>query len=424
MLNIKYLRENEKEAKKKLATRGISKKQIGEVLGLDKKRRVLLSKIEDIRALQNKASSEIAKMKNKKKREEIITKVKKAAKNLKELENNLKEVEEKLKKQLTLFPNLPLDEVPVGKDEKDNKLIKEVKGGVEPFNFKPKDYLTLAEDLDLIDVKRAAKISGTRFGYLKNEAVLLEFALVQFTLETLLKENFIPVVPPVMLKEEPMWAMGYIDKARDEIYHLEKDNLFLVGTAEQSIGAMHMNEILNEKDLPLRYIGFSTAFRREAGSYGKDTKGILRVHQFDKLEMFVFATPTESKRELENLVSLQEKLVGALRIPYRLVEGCSGDLAHPAARTIDLEMWLPSEKKYRETHSASSCTDFQARRLKTRYRGKDNKVRLVHTLNATAFAIGRTLIGIIENYQQEDGSIKVPEVLQKYTGGLKEIKKE
>lgn len=423
MLDIKYIRENEKEVKNKLATRGVKKEQIEEVLKLDDKRRDTIGKIDEIRGNQNKASREIVKIKDKKQRKLAVLSAKKSAKGLKGSEKILKKTEEYLNKKMVVLPNIPLDKVPIGKSEKDNKVIKEVKGGLKPFDFKPKDYLSLAGKLDLIDIERAGKVSGSRFGYLKREAVLLEFALVQFVLETLTKEGFVPVVPPVMLKEKAMAAMGYLDNGRDEVYYLKKDNLFLVGTAEQSIGAMHADEILPKKNLPLRYLGFSTCFRREAGSYGKDTKGILRVHQFDKLEMFVFSKPEDSKKEHKNIIVLEEELVKALKIDYRLVEICTGYLSAPSARTVDLEMWLPGQNTYRETHSSSNCTDFQSRRLKTRFRDEKGKARFVHTLNGTAFAIGRTLIAIIENYQQEDGSIKIPEVLQKYTLGLKKIKR-
>jgi seryl-tRNA synthetase len=309
---------------------------------------------------------------------------------------------------------LPFEEVPVGKDEKDNVVVKKV-GKPRKFSFKPKDYMEIAERLDLIDTKRAAKISGTRFGILKREAVLIEFALVKFALDTLLKEKFIPVIPPVMLKEEMARGTGYFEATdKEEAYFLPKDNLFLAGTSEQPLMAMHAAEIFEEKDLPKRYVAFSTCFRREAGSYGKDTKGILRVHQFDKVEMVSFCKPEDSKKEHLFLLKRQEKLMRALKIPYQLVQICTGDLGRPAAAKYDIESWLPSENRYRETHSTSNCTDFQARRLNIRYRGKTGKLNFVHTLNGTAFAIGRILIMLIENHQQKDGSIRIPTALQKY----------
>ncbi|MBT9151489.1 MAG: Serine--tRNA ligase [candidate division WS2 bacterium] len=294
------------------------------------------------------------------------------------------------------------------------------------FDFGLKDYLEIAEKLDLIDVKRAAKVSGTRFGYLKNEAVLLEFALINLAFDVLAKQGFMPIIPPVMLKSEMMEGMGYIEikseklKAKnskeEEVYFLRDDDLVLVATSEQSIGPMHSDEIFSEKELPKRYAGFSTCFRREAGAYGKDTKGILRVHQFDKIEMFSFCQPKKSKQEHQLFLSLGEKLMQLLKIPYQIVQLCSSDLAQPSAATYDIETWMPGQDQYRETHSTSNCADFQARRLNVRYKDKDNKLNFVHMVNGTAFAIGRVLIAIIENYQQKDGSVKIPEVLQKYLG--------
>jgi seryl-tRNA synthetase len=310
-------------------------------------------------------------------------------------------------------PNVPADDVPVGKNDTENVEIRQV-GKKTEFNFKFKDYMALGEDLDLIDVKRASKISGTRFGIIKGKLAMLEFALVHLAFETLMKENFVPVIPPVMLKPEMARGMGYLEQTdKEEAYFIPSDNLYLTGTSEQSLGSMHSDETFNEKDLPRRYVGFSTCFRRESGSYGKDTKGILRVHQFDKIEMFSFCKKEDSQKEHDFLLSMEEKLMQLLGVPYRVLRICTGDLGRPAARKFDIEAWVPSENKYRETHSSSNCTDFQARRLNIRYKTKDG-LEVIHTLNGTAFAIGRTLIAIMENYQQEDGSIKVPDVLQKY----------
>jgi seryl-tRNA synthetase len=277
--------------------------------------------------------------------------------------------------------------------------------------------MELGKSLELIDAERASKVSGSRFGYLKNELPLLEFAIINLVMATAKKEGFIPVIPPVMLKDEMARGTGYFEATDEkEAYYLPEDKMYLVGTSEQSLVCMHADEILNEKDLPLRYVGFSTCFRREAGSYGKDTKGILRVHQFDKLEMVIFSKPEDSQKEHKLLLSIEEKLMKALALPYQVINICTGDLGRPVAAKYDIETWLPSEKRYRETHSSSNCTDFQARRLNIRYRDKAGKVGFVHTLNGTAFAIGRILIMIMENYQQKDGSIKVPKALQKYCG--------
>ena len=388
---------------------------------MDKERRDLLQGIEQLRAKKNETSKKIAEAKEKEKKK-LISEMKKVDIESDKLKPKLEKAEKELNEIMLKIPNLPLDDVPEGKDEKDNKIIKKW-GGISKFDFKPKDYMEIVERLDLIDLKRAAKVSGTRFGYLKNEVVFLEFALVRFALDILTSKEFIPVIPPVMLKEESMRAMGYLERGEEEVYQTVRDHLYLVGTSEQSIGVMHMDEIFNEKDLPKRYIAFSTCFRREAGSYGKDTKGILRVHQFDKVEMFSFCHPNKSKEEHNFLLSLEEKLVQALNLPYQVVQMCTGDLGDPAAAKFDIECWMPGQNQYRETHSTSNCTDFQARRLNVRYQKLGGSLEFVHTLNGTAFAIGRMIIAIIENYQQKDGSIIVPEVLSPYMNNLKVIKK-
>jgi len=412
MLDIKFIRENIDEVKK-----GCQKKQakvdIDRLLELDKKRRELLKKSEDLRAEQNKISKQAG-------TKEQIEKAKELKEEIRKIEPELKKIEKKFNDLMLLVPNLPQEHVPEGRDERENVVLR--KAGEKPkFGFQPKDYLEIAENLGLIDVKRAGKVSGSRFGYLKKEVVLLEFALVNLVFDTLVKKGFVPVLPPVMIKAKMALGMGYLEQTDDEeAYYLPKDDLYLVGTSEQSIGAMHSEEVLN--DLPKKYVGFSTCFRREAGSYGKDTKGIFRVHQFDKAEMFVFCKPEDSKKEHEVLLSSEEELMKSLKLPYQVVNICAGDLGKPAAAKYDIETWIPSENRYRETHSTSNCTDFQARRLNVRYKRKDNKLDFVHTLNGTAFAMGRTIIAIIENYQQKDGSVKVPKVLQKYLS-FKVIKK-
>jgi len=415
MLDIKFIRENPNKVKEACKNKQV-KVDVGRLLIIDKEKRGIQTELEKIFAQKNKASKEISKAKDKKVKNKIILEMKKIDKKGDKLKEGLKKLDKEFKDLMYQVPNIPLDDVPVGKDEKDNVVVREV-GKKIKFDFKPKDYLEIAEKYDLIDVKRAAKVSGTRFGYLKNEAVLLEFALINFTFENLIKKSFIPVIPPVMIKSEKIRGMGYLEQADiEEAYHLPKDDLFLAGTAEQPIGTMHVDEIFEEKNLPKRYLGFSSCFRREAGSYGKDTKVILRVHQFDKIEMFSFCKPENSIKEHKFLLETEEKLMQLLKIPYRVLRICTGDLARPSADSYDIESWIPSQNRYRETHSTSNCTDFQARRLNIRYRDKNNKLNFVYTLNGTAFAIGRTLIAIIENYQQKDGSIKVPEALQKYVG--------
>jgi len=410
MLDIKLLRDDPERIKKGIASKNIDPKIVDEILLADRKRRELLEEAENLRAQRNK-----------------LAKLGKETPEAKELKERFKLVEQELKKSEKEFqdfmlqlPNLPASDVEVGKDESENKVIRKW-GEPAHFDFSPKDYLEIGENLDIIDVKRASKVSGARFGYLKGEAALLEFALVNLALETLVKEGFVPVVPPVLIKKEVMGGMGYLEHGGEEdMYVFDKDRLVLVGTSEQSLGPMHMDELLEEGKLPLRYVGFSTCFRREAGSYGKDTKGILRVHQFDKIEMFSFTKPEVSDREHEYLLAMEEKMVQLLELPYQVVKMCTGDLGTPAARKYDIECWIPSEKRYRETHSTSTCTDFQARRLNIRYQSSiinhQSSIQFVHTLNGTALAIGRTIIAILENYQQKDGSVLVPKALQKYTG--------
>ena len=403
MLDIKFIRQNPEKVKE-----GVAKKQakvdIDRLLELDEKKREYLQKTENMRSEQNKLGKD-----NIVKAQEIKAEIKK-------LEPELEIVEKELRVLLCKIPNLPLDTVPAGKDDTENIVLRE--GGKKTeFSFQSKDYMEIGEKLDIVDTQRAAKVSGTRFGYIKGGAAMLEFALVNLAMETLAKENFVPVIPPVMLKPEMMEGMGYVERGAEEIYYLERDKLYLIGTSEQSIGVMHSGEIFEENALPKRYAGFSTCFRREAGAYGKDTKGILRVHQFDKVEMFSFCHPEKSKEEHQLLLKMEEKLMQLLDIPYRVINICSGDLGDPAAAKYDIEAWLPGQNQYRETHSTSNCTDYQARRLNIKYRdSKTKKPEFVHTLNGTAFAIGRMLISIIENYQQKDGSILVPKVLQKYTG--------
>jgi len=422
MLDIKFIRENPDKVKEGISKKGADSSLVAQVLDLDKKRRELIQQIDTLRAKKNIAEEKLLKEKEESKKE--ILEVLKQAKNvLEKKETELKEIEKEYQRSMSLIPNLPLEDVPFGKDEKDNVVLREM--GKKPhWNFTPKDYLTLGESLDIIDTKRAAKTSGSRFGFLKREAAQLEIALIHFAFDKLTKKGFIPVIPPVMIKAQPMWAMGYLDRGRDEVYYLPKDDLYLIGTAEQIIGSMHMNEILKGEELPLRYIAFSSCLRREAGSYGKDTKGILRVHQFDKVEMFVFSKPEEAQKEHELLLSLEEDLMKNLGIPYRVINICSGDLGDPAAKKYDLEAWLPGQNngqgEYRETHSTSNCTDYQARRLNVKYlNSKTNKNEFVSTLNGTALAIGRAIIAIIENYQTKEGFIRIPKVLLPYMEALK-----
>jgi len=403
MIDINLLRENPDKIKKAVQSKNGDPEIVDRVLKVDKARRDLIGKIEEFRAERNKLT------------QYDVEKGRKIKEELRKIEPDLNAVEEELKNLLFDIPNPPADDVHFGKDESENIELRKW-GKVKKFPFQPKASFELGEILDIIDTKRGSKVSGTRFGYLKNEAVILEFALINFAFEKLLKENFTPIIPPAMISLDSMKGMGYLENGGQEnMYVLDKDKMVLVGTAEQSIGPMHKDEILSEKELPKRYVGFSSCFRREAGSYGKDTKGIFRVHQFNKIEMFSFAKPEESDKEHEYLLALEEKFMQELELPYHVVKMCSGDLGQPAARKYDIEAWFPSENRYRETHSVSTCTDYQARRLNTKFRDKDGKMEFVHMLNGTAFS-ERPILAILENYQQKDGSVEIPKVLQKYTG--------
>lgn len=412
MLDIKFIRENPEKVQKAAEDKGINDVNIEHVLELDNRVRGLDLMVQKLREDRNRAA-----------KEQNIEKGKVIKVRLEKEESALKALSEELKEWLLKTPNLAKSDVKVGKDDSENEILRK-EGIPKKFNFKPLDHLDLGEKLGIIDVKQAAKVSGTRFAYLKGDAVLLEFALIQFGLEMLIKEDFIPIVPPVLIKKEITEGLGYWQAGGNEDYYYftdpaEKSEFYLVGTAEHALVPMHKDEILNAKDLPKRYIGFSSAFRREAGSYGKDTKGILRVHQFDKLEMVSFVKEGEDDKEHEYLLSLEEKLFKALEIPYQVVKMCTGDLGFPAARKYDLEAWMPGQDKYREVTSVSTVTDFQSRRLNIKYQDDPlagGEKKYVNILNGTAFAIGRTIIAILENYQQEDGTILVPEVLQKYLG--------
>ena len=414
MLDIKFIRENIKEVKDSIKKRG-SKVDVDKLLRLDEKKRKIQTELEGISALKNKASKEIAKGDKKK----IIAEMKKIDKKGDKIKPGLVKVEKELKELLYKVPNVLAKDVPTGKDESENKVIKKV-GKVPKFSFPVKDHMELGESLGIIDKKTAAKVSGARFTYLKGKLALLQFALIQYTLDILVKKGFTPVLPPYMIQPDVYEKMARLsEEDKPEKYYLPEDDIYLIGSAEHTLGPMHMDEILNEKDLPLRYVGYSTSFRREAGSYGKDTKGILRLHQFDKIEIESFTTKDDSLKEQDFIVSVQEELIKKLNLPYQVVMICSGDIGSPDYRQVDIECWMPGQDKYRETHTSDLMTDYQSRRLNTRVRRKEG-LEFVHMNDATAFAMGRILIAIMENYQQKDGSIKVPEALHKYTG-FKEI---
>lgn len=403
MLDIKFIRENPELVKEKAKQKGYEI-DIDKLIKVDENRRKSIEEVDSLRSERKKAADE----RDEKKGQEIKSQ-------LKSKENELEKLQEDYYKLIRQIPNLAKDDVIIGKDDSENKVAKTV-GEKTKFDFVPKDHLELGQELDLIDTERASKISGPRFAYLKNELVTLEFALINYVFEILNKEGFIQVIPPVLVNDKAVAGLGYPEYESGEGYKVEDQ--YLVGTAEHSIVPMHMEETFNGSDLPKRYAAFSTAFRKESGSYGKDTRGIFRVHQFDKIEMVSFVLPEDEDKEHQYLLDLEEKIVAGLNLPYQVIEICTGDLGFPASRKYDIEIYLPSQEKYRETHSVSTCGDFQARRLNIKYK-TPSAAGYVCILNGTAVAIGRMLIAILENNQQKDGSITVPKVLQKYTGFTK-----
>jgi len=393
--------------------------QLDELIGVDERRRELNTRIDAIRAEQNKLSAGIeeaarAGKVNEPEFAEAREKSGALKSELKELEPQLGELDARRDELLTSLPNIPEPEAPEGETEEDNVTVREV-GDRPEFDFEPLDHLELAQRHGWIEMEAAANTSGSRFAYLMGDLVMIEFALVRFAMELIRAEGFEPTVPPVLVRERALFGTGVFPGDREMIYEVPKDELFLVGTSEVSLASLHADQIMEASDLPRRYGGFSTCFRREAGAAGRDTRGIFRVHQFDKVEMFSFVEPASSPEEHERLLAIQERILGALELPYRVVDVAVGDLGAPAARKFDCEAWIPSEGRYREVTSCSNTTDYQARRLSARYRpAQGESPEPVHTLNGTAVAVGRTLIALLENGQRGDGSVVLPSTLQEF----------
>lgn len=411
MLDSQILKNNIEEFNENLKKRDIDV-DTSLLIELDENRRKAKFEAEQIRAEQNKLGKEIAKAEN----EEKENLLKKAA----DLSENFKSLSEKAEKQEQLFldlwikiPNIVDPSSPVGKTDQDNKEIKKV-GEIKEYK-NVKDHLEIGESLGLINVEKASEVSGSRFSYIFGDLVKIEFNLVSYVLDKLSNNGFLPTVPPVLVRENALFGTGFFPDDAEQVYEIPNDDLYLVGTSEVSLAALHGEEILEHKSLPIRYAGFSTCFRREAGTYGKDTTGIFRVHQFDKVEMFSFCDSGNSKEEHEYLLSLEEEILQDLEIPYRVVDVCSGDLGASASKKFDIEAWIPSQNNYREVTSCSNTTDYQARRLNIRTK-KEKETALIHTLNGTALAVGRILIALIENNQQEDGSVKFSDSLSKIIG--------
>jgi seryl-tRNA synthetase len=418
VLDLKLIRENPDMVKGALALRGPDYAEaIDRVLELDAKRRSLTTEVDNLRAAQKRRGREVATAPSER-RAELLGGLKELAAEIDGAEAGLRQVDAELNDLLAGIPNLPDPSVPPGGEE-DSVELRRV-GTVREFDFQPRDHLELGERLGAIDVVRAAKVSGARFGYLTGPGAMLEFALVRFALDRVTGAGFVPMVPPVMVRREAMFGTGFLPTDEQQIFRVADDDLYLAGTSEVPLVSYHGDEILDPGSLPRRYVGFSTCFRREAGSYGKDTRGIFRVHQFDKVEMVSFVLPEASAEEHELLLAREEEILSALEIPYRVVNIAAGDLGGSAAKKYDCEAWIPSQGTWRELTSTSNCTDYQARRIGCRVREPSGN-RPVHTLNGTAVAVGRTIVALLENHQQGDGSVRIPEALRPYLGDAEVI---
>lgn len=412
MLDINFIRKNAEKVKVGVQKKKVDPKLVNRFIRFDSEWRAKTSALDQLKSEQNLLNKEFS---THPKQEDLLTKAQVLKKRIVEISAERDILQKKRDDILLQLPNVPFENVPVGEDETGNVVLREV-GKKPKFAFEPSDYLSIAEKLGLIDIKRAAEVSGSRFGYLMRECALMEFALLRIAFDVALAHGFIPVIPPVMIRPKVFEGIGRLAAdQKNERYYLEKDDLYLIGSAEHTLAPIHMNETLKEEELPKRYIGFSTCFRRESGSYGKDTKGILRVHQFDKVELFSFAKPEDSEKEHLFLLSLQEEMMKKLEVPYRVVEICAGDMGWTDARQFDIEAWFPSEGLYRETHSCSNTTDFQARGIGVKFETKDKKKEFVHMLNATAFS-QRPILAIIENFQTRSGRVKIPAALKEYIG--------
>jgi seryl-tRNA synthetase len=409
MIDPRLLRDDPDTLRESLRRRG-STVDLDALIRLEAELRTARQRAEEQRAAQKEAGREIATLEGEAK-ERAIASVADLAARVKEAAAEVDRLESEFELAILEMPNLVAADAADGFTDEDNLEIKRVG---EPLT-EGSDHAALGELLGIVDTERAAKVSGSRFGYLKGKGAMLEFSLVRWAMDHLVAAGFTPMVPPVLVREDALVGTGFFPEAREQVYEIPRDELFLVGTAEVPLAAYHTDEILPGDELPIRYAGFSTCFRREAGTYGKDTAGIFRVHQFDKVEMFVFTSPDDSPTEHDRLLAIEEELVGELEIPYRVVNIAAGELGASAVKKYDIEAWFPGEQNYREITSCSNTTDFQARRLRVRMRTESGN-EILHTLNGTACAVGRTILAMIENHQQPDGSVVIPEALRRYTG--------
>ena len=423
MLDLKFLRENLEEVEKRLKTRG-GDSDLSGFKELDIKRRKLLTESETLKARRNAVSEEIGKLKREKKdASALVAEMQEEGAKLKALETDAAAVEEEMNAFLLGVPNVPHSSVPIGKDSNDNPVVRKW-GEPRTFAFSPKEHTEIGEKLGILDFERAGKISGARFSLLVGAGALLERALINFMLDVHTTEHgYTEVLPPFMVKSSALMGTGQLPKFKEDLFKIEGWDHYLIPTAEVPVTNIHNDEIIDEERLPIRYTAFTPCFRSEAGSYGKDVKGLIRQHQFNKVEMVKFSSPETSYDELEKLTDNAEDILRRLGLPYQVVLLCTGDMGFSSAKTYDIEVWLPGQGKYREISSCSNFEDFQARRANIRVRSKGGKPRFLHTLNGSGLAVGRTLVAILENYQQEDGSVIVPEALRPYMRGLEKIEK-
>ncbi|ESV55546.1 seryl-tRNA synthase [Streptococcus agalactiae LMG 14747] len=422
MLDIKRIRNDFGAVAEKLATRGVAAETLAELKDLDAKRRQLLITSEELKAERNLASDKIAQAKrNKEDASEQIAAMQKVSADIKAVDAELAEIDDKLTAIITILPNTPHDSVPVGADEDENVEVRRW-GTPREFTFEPKAHWDLGEDLDILDWERGAKVTGARFLFYKNLGARLERALYNFMLDEHAKEGYQEIIPPYMVNHDSMFGTGQYPKFKEDTFELADSPFVLIPTAEVPLTNYYRNEIIDGKELPINFTAMSPSFRSEAGSAGRDTRGLIRLHQFHKVEMVKFAKPEESYDELEKMTANAENILQKLGLPYRVLALCTGDMGFSAAKTYDLEVWIPAQNTYREISSCSNTEDFQARRAQIRYRDEaDGKVKLLHTLNGSGLAVGRTVAAILENYQNEDGSVTIPEVLRPYMGGAEVI---
>ncbi|PWA12077.1 serine--tRNA ligase [Pueribacillus theae] len=423
MLDIKRLRTNFKEIKEILKTRGEDLSGLGQFEELDQKRRYLIQQTENLKKQRNDVSKQIAELKREKKpADEFIKKMRDVGDKIKAFDDELREVEAALNELLLQIPNIPHESVPIGKDEDDNVEIRKW-GDVRSFSFEAKPHWDLAAALDILDFERAAKVTGSRFAFYKGMGARLERALINFMMDLHADEHgYSEILPPYLVNRMSMTGTGQLPKFEEDAFKIREEDYFLIPTAEVPVTNYHRDEILNGDVLPIAYAAYSACFRSEAGAAGRDTRGLIRQHQFNKVELVRFVKPEDSYEELEKLTAHAEKVLQLLKLPYRVMSMCTGDLGFSAAKKYDLEVWLPSYNTYREISSCSNFEDFQARRAGIRFRREANgKPEYVHTLNGSGLAVGRTVAAILENYQQEDGTIEIPEVLKPYMGGKDKI---